>query len=71
METGGYPLPNVDLKLPHTAVQPRLASTVRCRRCGRPLRRPESRWNQIGGWCAAGPERALTYTIPQDTLPGT
>lgn len=64
-------MPELDLKLPHTAVQARLAPTVRCRHCGRPLRRPESRWNRIGVWCADRPSTTRTYTIKQDAIPGT
>lgn len=60
-----------DLKLPHTAVQALPGRIVRCRHCGRPLRRPESRWNRLGAHCATNPNQARTYRIPQDTLPGT
>ncbi|MEV4559263.1 DUF6011 domain-containing protein [Kitasatospora sp. NPDC049285] len=57
--------------LPGTAVERRPAPVVRCRRCDRPLRRPESRWEKLGQHCAGAPDRApLVYRIDQDELPG-
>ncbi|RKE17577.1 DUF6011 domain-containing protein [Streptomyces sp. TLI_171] len=57
--------------LPGTAVDRRPAPDVRCRRCHRPLRAPESRWEKLGRHCADAPDRTRVYTIDQDCLPGT
>ncbi|MGW4803043.1 DUF6011 domain-containing protein [Kitasatospora sp. NPDC004272] len=57
--------------LPGTAVERHLAPEVRCRRCHRPLHRPESRWEKLGAACAAAPDRRpVVYDIDQDQLPG-
>ncbi|ROR46050.1 hypothetical protein EDD39_4305 [Kitasatospora cineracea] len=52
------------------AVERRPAPVVRCRRCHRPLRSPESRWEKLGRHCADAPERTLVYVIDQEQLPG-
>ncbi|MFJ5924750.1 DUF6011 domain-containing protein [Kitasatospora sp. NPDC092948] len=64
-------LKTVEPPLPGTAVERRPAPVVRCRRCHRPLRSPESRWEKLGKHCADEPERTRVYVIDQDQLPGT
>ncbi|GAA4831469.1 DUF6011 domain-containing protein [Kitasatospora terrestris] len=61
----------VEPPLPGTATPRRPAPEVRCRRCHRPLRRPESRWEKLGAHCATAAERrAVVYSIDQEQLPG-
>ncbi|GLW74929.1 hypothetical protein Kpho02_72260 [Kitasatospora phosalacinea] len=57
--------------IPGTAVERRPAPVVRCRRCHRPLRNPESRWEELGRHCADAPAPTRVYVIDQDHLPGT
>ncbi|MEV6165792.1 DUF6011 domain-containing protein [Streptomyces sp. NPDC052052] len=44
-----------------------------CRRCGRPLTRPESRMNGYGETCDPNrhPQPAPEHHVDQDPLPGT
>ncbi|GAA2144492.1 hypothetical protein GCM10009760_32050 [Kitasatospora kazusensis] len=47
-----------------------LPETVRCRRCDRPLRDPESRILRLGPECRDPDPAARALAGDQDTLPG-
>ncbi|GAA2831950.1 MULTISPECIES: DUF6011 domain-containing protein [Kitasatospora] len=51
-------------------VPPAPRSTVRCRRCGRPLHDPESRLLRLGPECRTPDPDSGARPGEQDTLPG-
>jgi len=66
------PIPARDAQAPALLppIPHRLATTVRCRRCGRPLHDPESRILRLGPECRRPDDPTPVLPGDQDPLPG-